>query len=119
MTNLSPYDSPYRVKVAASLTARTVGLLAKGVLQKADVLMLMPCKSIHSFGMPSAIDVAFIAADGQVIKAVRNLPPSRLASCRSAATTLERFSDPSKEWFTEGQHLKLKLAENELTVSAC
>jgi len=119
MMTYSSNNSTYRIKVAASLATRMIGLLAKGVIQKADVLMLMPCKSIHSFGMPSAIDVAFIAADGQVIKAVRDLPPSRMASCRSAATTLERFSDPSKEWFTEGQHLELKLVENELTVSAC
>jgi uncharacterized membrane protein (UPF0127 family) len=97
----------FRLKVATKVTERLLGLMAKGALSDADALMLVPCNSIHSFGMPKAIDVAFIDSHGKVLKSLRNLPPHRLASCRAACATLERFSDDSLDWFEPGQSLTL------------
>ena len=47
---------------AFSFTARVRGLFAWKHTDK--TLMLAPCRSIHTFGMKHAIDVAFVDRDG-------------------------------------------------------
>ena len=98
---------PIRLRLARRLHERLIGLMAADILQDADALLLVPCHSIHSFGMPGDIDVAFIDAHGKVIKSLRNLSPRRMASCRGARATLERFSDIDAEWFEAGQQLEI------------
>ena len=69
--------------VLASLeVARTRGARARGLLGRDGIegaLLLAPCRSVHSFGMRFAIDVAFCAGDldaGELeVVAVRTLRP--------------------------------------------
>ena len=105
--NTSETDKTLRVRLAKSLLDRMIGLFANGALDGVDALMLAPCHSIHSFGMPDAIDVAFINKDGYVLKSLRDLAPCRLAACRGAWATLERFSDPHSEWLLPGDKIEL------------
>ncbi|MDR2956561.1 MAG: DUF192 domain-containing protein [Coriobacteriales bacterium] len=102
----------HRVRVANRLFSRLLGLKAKGVMNDVDALLLDPCYSIHSYGMPTDIDVAFIDKQGRVLKSLRNLPPRRLASCHGARATLERFSDPTSSWFSEGEMLVLSYLDD-------
>jgi uncharacterized membrane protein (UPF0127 family) len=69
-----------------------LGLLKKDVCVHGEVLMIVPCKSIHSFGMREPIDVAFVDKGGCVLKVVTGLPPGRTSSCKHAACVLERRS---------------------------
>ena len=54
------------------------------------VLMLVHCRSVHSFGMRYALDIAFVDKAGAVLRSERNVKPGRLLSCRNAAFVLER-----------------------------
>lgn len=64
------------VEVATTHTARRRGLRGRAVGDGAFVLR--PCRHVHTFGMRDAIDVAFCARDGAVLRTV-TLAPSRLS----------------------------------------
>jgi uncharacterized membrane protein (UPF0127 family) len=83
------------------------GLLDSAVCERGEVLALLPCRSIHTFGMRCAIDVAFIDWQGRVLKAARNVAPNRMLSRKGALCVLERRSTPAAPWFSEGDTLKL------------
>jgi uncharacterized membrane protein (UPF0127 family) len=67
-----------RVRVARTLTSRTVGLLGTRSLAPGEGLWIERSPSIHMFFMRFAIDVVFVAADGRVTKIVENLKPWRV-----------------------------------------
>lgn len=90
---------------AFSFRARVAGLFAWKQMSSADgILMLAPCRSIHTCGMKHAIDVAFINRYGEVLKVVTSLEPYSHVSCRGACAVYERFSC-SDTWFSEGDQL--------------
>ncbi|MCL2323956.1 MAG: DUF192 domain-containing protein [Actinomycetia bacterium] len=96
--------------LATSPFARMRGLL--GGRNEAS-LLIAPCRRIHTIGMRFAIDVAFIAPDGEVLRAIRGLRPGCLSrSCRKAAAVLERRADDSP-WLLPGQRLELKSSDQE------
>ena len=94
-------------RFAHTLTGRLFGLTRKSVCVQGEVLVLLPCRSIHTFGMKEDIDVAFFDSRGRVMKAVRALPPRRFCSCRGAAGVLERRSARGAFWFESGDSVKL------------
>jgi uncharacterized membrane protein (UPF0127 family) len=95
---------------ALSIGARMKGLLDPVVCEQGEVLVLLPCGSIHTFGMTEAIDVAFVGKQGYVLDAVKELPPRRLLSCQKAVCVLERRSALSDDaWFEPGDILELTL----------
>lgn len=96
---------------AFSFTARVRGLFAWKHTDK--TLMLAPCRSIHTFGMKHAIDVAFVDRDGEVIKVVKAVPPRSRISCRGACAVYERLSCPDA-WFEEGDELVIGAKSAEL-----
>jgi len=67
-----------QVRVASTLTDRTIGLLRTPSLAAGDGLWIERSPSIHMFFMPYAIDAVFVAADGRVTKLVENLKPWRV-----------------------------------------
>jgi uncharacterized membrane protein (UPF0127 family) len=67
----------------------------------------LPCKSIHTFGMKEALDVAFIDRQGRVLQVARDLPPGRLLACGAATGALERRASSDDEWFKIGDSIKL------------
>ncbi|MDO4536741.1 MAG: hypothetical protein Q4B54_01155 [Coriobacteriales bacterium] len=56
----------------------------------AEPVALVPCSSIHTWGMRYYIDVALVSANGVVLKACRAVPPARLVSAPGARYALER-----------------------------
>jgi len=95
-----------KIVEASSFGARLRGLLGTQAGDiDFDLLHLKPCKSIHTFGMNYALDVAFLDSKGRVIKVCRNLPPCRLCSApRRTASVLERPAQPEqRRWLFPGQ----------------
>lgn len=109
-------DGGQRFCLAASFFDRMVGLFSKQI--GGEVLVIVPCNSIHTFGMKSAIDIAFIKEDGEVLESYENVPPWRVRKYRSACAVLERRRDPQKTngcfggndypvWFKKGDKVEL------------
>lgn len=81
-----------RIVIATSIFARARGLLGTRA-EWGDgnrMLILVPCKSVHTIGMRYALDIAFVDRNGIVLRSERNVRPGRVLSCRQAAFVLER-----------------------------
>jgi uncharacterized membrane protein (UPF0127 family) len=68
----------HRIRMARTLTDRTVGLLGTRSLAPGEGLWIERSPSIHMFFMRFAIDAVFVAADGRVTKIVEDLRPWRV-----------------------------------------
>ena len=71
-----------------SATRRT-GLLRHGSLPAGSALIIAPSNAIHTFFMRFAIDVAFVAKDGRIVKTREALGPWRLAAALRAFAVVE------------------------------
>ncbi len=67
-----------RIAVAESWWQRFRGLLARPPIREDEGLLLLKCGSVHTVGMAYAIDVAFLAADGTVVRGISRLEPWRV-----------------------------------------
>jgi uncharacterized protein len=63
-------------ELATTRAARRRGLLGRDGID--GVLVLRPCRQVHTIGMRFPIDVAFCAADGRVLR-VATLRPRRVS----------------------------------------
>ncbi|MDR3136877.1 MAG: DUF192 domain-containing protein [Coriobacteriales bacterium] len=93
--------------MATSMMEKLVGLLPKNRCANGEVMMFAPCRSIHSFGMRSKLDIAFLDKKGLVLAAERELPACKLRSQRQAVVVLERRSCPFDPWPQVGDRLSL------------
>lgn len=66
------------VTVADSFLGRLRGLLGRPPLRAGQGLLLLDCGSVHTAGMGYAIDVAFLDAEGTVVRSFDELEPWRL-----------------------------------------
>ena len=64
-------------RLALSLTARLRGLLGTKALSSTEGLLIIPCRSIHTWFMRYPIDVAFLDEQLSVIAIAEALPPFR------------------------------------------
>ena len=94
-----------RLLLATNLSSRMAGLLFSP--ETDDVMVLMPCHDIHTFGMRYAIDVAFVDRAGVVRKVVRDVLPNKRIRDAGAAAVLERRAIPRELWFEEGEQIAL------------
>ena len=94
-----------RVLLATRLSSRLRGLLFSPASD--GLMVLLPCRDIHTFGMTYAIDVAFLDAQGMVVRAVRDVLPNRRLKCRNAVAVLERRAIPHEVWLEEGDRIAL------------
>ena len=67
-----------KVAVADSWWRRFRGLLARPPLNEGQGLLLLGCGSVHTIGMVHSIDVAFLDADGRVVRSIARLGPWRV-----------------------------------------
>ncbi len=74
-----------QVERAVSVRARLRGLLGRTALPEGAALVIEPCTSIHTFFMRFPIDVAFVARDGRVLRAISDLRPWRATRLYPAA----------------------------------
>jgi hypothetical protein len=77
------------VRRALGFWARAAGLWAVVPDGSPRALELRPCAAVHTLGLPGAIDVVFVDADGVVLRAVSSLRAWRVAWARRAAATWE------------------------------
>jgi uncharacterized protein len=69
--------------------SRRQGLLKRDFLPEGSALVIAPTSAIHTFFMRFAIDVAFVARDGRVLKVRRAMPPWRAATAWRAFAVVE------------------------------
>lgn len=67
-----------RAMVADSWWRRFRGLLGRPALESGQGMLLLGCGSIHTAGMSGAIDIAFLDADGRVVRRYAHLAPWRV-----------------------------------------
>ncbi|MDO4532568.1 MAG: DUF192 domain-containing protein [Coriobacteriia bacterium] len=94
-----------RVMLATRLSSRLRGLLFAP--ESDDLMVLLPCHDIHTFGMGYALDIAFLDASGRVLKSVRDVLPNRRLREPTAVAVLERRAIPREVWFEEGDRIGL------------
>jgi uncharacterized membrane protein (UPF0127 family) len=99
-----------RLVIAHTLRARLVGMLSSKVCAQGETLMLLPCNSIHTYGMREPLDVAFVAANGTVLRAHYRVAPGRHLRCARARYVLERRSRlcGPEPWFAEGEQTSIQ-----------
>ena len=57
------------VKLAVTHRSRLVGLLENP--DELSPLLIAPCRDVHTFGMRVSLDIAFLDADGVVVRVAR------------------------------------------------
>ena len=67
-----------KVKVADNPWTRIKGLLFTKRLEKGHGLWLIPCNSVHMFGMTYPIDLIYLNKGNRVIKLIEGIRPFRL-----------------------------------------
>ena len=78
------------------------------------VLVLVPCKAIHTVGMSYAIDVAFVDRWGTVIRSERAVGPGvRLMTSKGSVMVFERPAAPERVWYKNGEKLDTNLARRQ------
>jgi hypothetical protein len=84
-------------EMAADRQARRRGLLGRDGVD--GVLVLEPCRQVHTFRMRFAIDVAFCARDGRILRLVPSMRPGRVSRVVwRARRALESEAGRFAEW---------------------
>lgn len=91
-------------RLALSYWSRLRGLLF--TKPHAGLLVLCPCRSIHTVGMKYALDVAFVDGTGMVLRSFREVGSAVFLRDRNAKMVLERFAS-SEPWYVEGERILL------------
>jgi uncharacterized protein len=75
--------------VADTSAKRRKGLLGRDSLPIGHALWIVPCESVHTYGMRFAIDVLYLDRRKRVRKLRKAMPPWRLSLCWFAHSVLE------------------------------
>ncbi len=72
-----------RCAVADNLLTRVRGLLGRSSLDEDEGLLIVPCPSIHMFGMRFSLDIVFLSRENIVVDWVENIAPGKLYVART------------------------------------
>lgn len=64
---------------STSTFERVQGWLPRQQVEPGEGLLIVPCNSIHTFGMRFNIDVAYLDRQGRVLKLASDVKPGRLS----------------------------------------
>lgn len=78
-----------RLMTAFDSSSRRKGLLKQDSMAEGSALIIAPSNAIHTFFMRFAIDVAFVAKDGRVLKTRAAMPAWRIAGALRAFAVVE------------------------------
>lgn len=92
--------------VVGGFWERLVGLMGDLPPGARPVLAFPACRSLHTAGMGSPVDMAFVGPDGSVALSRRAVPPWRAVVCPGAAWALERVAADGP-WPEEGDGVRL------------
>lgn len=67
------------VRIADGFVSRLRGLLGTDSLPDGEGIYIVPCASIHMFGMKYSIDALFIDTDNKVVGIVNSIPPGQVS----------------------------------------
>jgi uncharacterized membrane protein (UPF0127 family) len=81
-----------RVEIADHGATRRKGLLGRSGLPAGEGLWIVPCESVHTFGMKFPIDLVYLDRNRKVKKTRSGVPPWRLSACFSAHSVIELAS---------------------------
>ena len=99
------------VLVAENAVERARGLLGRRPLLPGQGLYLMPCRSVHSFGMAYAIDLVYIDASARICKVVHGLQRWRIsASLRAVRWSCWRARRNGSVWSLDKRSFGMKLS---------
>ena len=95
------------LEIAASSSERRRGLLGRDGIDGA--LLLRPARSVHTFGMRFAIDVAHLDAEGHVLR-LATMRPNRLgAYVVGSRAVIETEAEAFARWgVTKGDTLEIR-----------
>jgi hypothetical protein len=79
----------HSVDVADRGATRRKGLLGRSGLPAGEGLWIVPCESVHTFGMKFPIDLVYLDRNKEVKKVRSGVPPWRLSACLSAHSVVE------------------------------
>jgi uncharacterized membrane protein (UPF0127 family) len=82
----------HRVEIADHGATRRKGLLGRDSLPAGEGLWIVPCESVHTFGMRFPIDLVYLDRNKKVKKIRSGVPPWRLSACLSAHSVIELAS---------------------------
>ena len=66
-----------RCQIADNVLTRVRGLLGRAGLAEDEGLLIIPCPSIHMFGMKFALDVVFLTREFVVVDLIENIAPGK------------------------------------------
>lgn len=81
-----------RLETAFDSATRRRGLLGRDGLEAGHALLIAPCAGVHTAFMRFALDLAFLARDGAVIKVAAHVPAWRIRLAPGAFAVLEMAS---------------------------
>jgi hypothetical protein len=76
-------------EVAGTSARRTRGLLGRDGLAQDEGLWIVPCESVHTFGMRFAIDLVYLDREHRIRKIRHNVGPWRMSICLRAHSVIE------------------------------
>lgn len=77
------------VHEATTFASRLLGLAHLGGMPSGHALLIANCRSVHTFGMRFALDVAFLDRRGRPLRLERSVPSRRMLRCHRAFAVLE------------------------------
>jgi uncharacterized protein len=78
-----------RLDVADTGAKRNKGLLGRNGLAPGEGLWILPCQSVHTFGMKFSIDLVYLDRSKRIRKVRTNVGPWRVSACLSAHSVIE------------------------------
>ncbi len=78
-----------RLEAAIDSPSRRRGLLGRDDLPPDAAIAIAPTSAVHTFFMRFALDIAFVARDGRVLRIYRNVRPWRMAWAPGAFAAVE------------------------------
>jgi uncharacterized protein len=77
------------LEIADTPARRSKGLLGRSSLGQSTGLWIVPCESVHMFGMKFAIDLVYLDRRMRVKKVRHALKPWRISACLTAHSVIE------------------------------
>jgi uncharacterized membrane protein (UPF0127 family) len=77
------------MELADNGAKRNKGLLGRKGLAPGGGLWIVPCESVHTFGMQFPIDLVYLDRKKRIKKLKSDVPPWRLSACLAAHSILE------------------------------
>lgn len=94
------------VLLCTTAAERMRGLMGGPGAEEDGCAVLVPCRSVHTFGMDAPIDVAFVGKEGKVLASYERVPAGSRLSCKDARMVVERRSAGALgSWFQCGDQV--------------